>query len=263
MSKRIKNMSLLIVVFATVMFCFSTLIYSRFTRQYNPEVGGFGVSVSSQDNMMISATGEKGTFSDYIKLEQLVVDKEVTLSPLTGAVESTADGTYQQLVLTDQGVIAPSSKYLSFSLYFLSSQDMNLYLKGSRGGEVVILDDSNANHHFTTEERTRLLKGIRIAFSSYSTTYQPSGVDTNVVYSTLPISTKVYSQDVVESSGYTTFNSLGYTNTANDVILATTKKQEVMKLDVKIWLEEEAVDTLEALCNLTLSLRFEAVLVNN
>lgn len=253
----------MILVFASMMLCFSTLIYGRFTRQYNPEVSKFGISISSQENMLISASGEKGTFTDYIKLEELVSDQEVSLSPLVGKVQPTTDETYEEFILTDGTNPADSSKYLSFSLYFVGSSDMNLYLKGSRGGEVITFDDSTANHHFTLEERTRLLKNLRIAFLSYSTTYQPSGVDTNIVYSELPISTKVYSQEVVSSPNYTTFNSLGYTNTANDVVLARTKKQQVSRLDVVVWLEEDGLGLLEAMCNLTLSLRFEAILVNN
>ncbi len=263
MSKRIKNVALMIAVFATMMICFSTLIYGRFTRQYNPEVSRFGVSISSQENMLISSSGEKGTFSDYIKLEELVSNKEVSLSPLTGKVQPTTDETYEEFIIMDGSNPADSSKYLRFSLYFLGSSDMNLYLKGSRSGEVITFDDSNADHHFTAAERTRLLKNLRIAFLSYSTTYQPSGVDTNIVYSELPISTKVYSLEVVSSANYTTFNSLGYTNTVNDVVLAKTKKQEVTRLDVVVWLEEDGLELLEAMCNLTLSLRFEAVLVNN
>jgi hypothetical protein len=262
-SNKWKNISLMVVVFASLMICCSTLIYGRFTRQFNPEVSQFGVSIASQENMMISSSGEMGTFSDYVKLEELVSNKAVTLSPLTGKIVPTIDETYEELTLTDDGNVASDTKYLKFSLYFLGSSDMNLYLKGSRGGEVINFDDSTANHHFTLEERTRLSKNLRIAFLSYSTTYQPSGFDTNVVYSDLPISAKVYSQEVVTSANYTTFNSLGYTNTVNDVVLATTKKQEVSKMDVVIWLEEDGLGILEALCNLTLSLRFEAVLVNN
>lgn len=262
-SNKCKNISLMVVVFASLMICCSTLIYGRFTRQFNPEVSKFGISISSQENMMISSSGEIGTFSDYIKLEELVSDREINLSPLIGKVEPTVDTTYEELLLMDGANIASDSKYLKFSLYFLGSNDMNLYLKGSRGGEVINFDDSTANHHFTLEERTRLTKNLRIGFLSYSTTYQPSGYDTNVVYSDLPVSTKIYSQEVVSSDNYTTFNTLGYTNTANDVILATTKKQEVSKLDVVIWLEEDGLGLLEAICNLTLSLRFEAVLVNN
>lgn len=253
----------MVVIFATMMICYSTLVYSRFTRQYNPEVSGFGVSIASQDNMMVSATGEAGTFSDYVKLEELVSDQEVTLSPLTGKVQPTTDGTYEEFILTDNGNPAPTDKYLKFSLYFIGSKDMNLYLKGSRGGEVVTFDDSTANYHFTTAERERLLKNLRVAFMAYSTTYQPTGIGTNIVYSSLPVSTNVYSYEATESANYTTFNSLGYTNTTNDVVLATTKKEEITKLDVAIWLEEDGLGTIEALCNLTLHLRFEAILINN
>ena len=263
MTKKFKNIALMIAVFATMMICFSTLIYGRFTRQYNPQVSGFGISISSQENMLISSSGEKGTFSDYVKLEELVSNQEVSLVPLTGKVQPTTDRMYEEFILTDGTDPADSSKYLSFSLYFLSSSDMNLYLKGNRSGEVITFDDSTANNHFTLDERTRLTKNLRVAFLSYSTTYQPSGVDTNIVYSQLPISTKIYSQEIESTPNYTTFNSLGYTNTANDVVLATTTKQEVTRLDVVIWLEEDGLGLLEAMCNLTLSLRFEAILVNN
>ena len=262
MKARLKNTTWIMVMFLLTMICCSSLIYGGFTRQYNPRVRDFGISVASQENMMISSTGQRGTFSDYIKLEELVSDQEVTLSPLVGKVDKTTDETYENLILTEGGSNANTSKYMRFSLYFLGSSDMNLYLKGNTGGEVVVFDDSTADHSFTNSERARLLDNIRIAFLTYSTTYQPSSVDTTIVYSTLPIATNVYSLEVTETENYKTFNTLGYTNTSSDVILATTKKQEITKIDVVIWLEEDGLGTLEALCNLTLSLRFEAVLID-
>lgn len=262
MKTKLKNTTWIMLMFVLTMICCSSLIYGGFTRQYNPRVREFGISVASQENMMISSSGEKGTFSDYIKLEELVSNQEVTLSPLVGKVEKTSDETYEDLKLTHNGDSAEVEKYMKFSLYFLGSNDMNLYLKGNTGGQVVVFDDSTADHSFTSSERVRLLNNIRIAFLTYSTTYQPSSVDTTIVYSTLPIATNIYSLEATETENYKTFNTLGYTNTASDVILATTKKQEITKIDVVIWLEEDGLGTLEALCNLTLSLRFEAVLIN-
>ena len=262
MRKRVKNMLLMCVTFTSMMICFSTLVYSRFTRQYNPEVGGFGISVSSQENMMISSTGDKGTFKDYLSFEELVPTREITLYPLAGEIEPTTDGTYEELILTENGQIADSTRYLKIPIYFLGSSDMNIYLKGGTGGKVIEVVKANANQHFTQSHLDQLEKNLRIAFLTYSTTYQPYGSDTVPVYSELPVTTKVYSKEVFESENYNTFSNTGYTNTSNDVVLASVKKQEVTYMEVVIWLEEEVPGSIEALCNLTISLRFEAVLLN-
>ena len=263
MLKRFKNSALLITIFITVMVCFSTLIYGRFTRQYNPEVTGFGVSIATQENMLVSFDGRNGTFTDTLDLEDLdqyedVVD--VTLYPLSATVQPTGDGTYEELAFPP----GSEGKYISFPLYFLGSDDMNIYLKGNRGGEVIASAGSTANASFSQEDRTRIMKNIRIGFLTYASTYQTSGENASVMYSELPVDVNVYSQDGIDNTSYETFNSLGYQNSADDVVLATTKSQEITRMDVVIWLEEEGLDaSVQALCNLTFYIRFEAVSVNN
>lgn len=260
MKVKFNKIALMISMISMVVICSTTIAYARFSRQYNPEVSKFGVSVASQDNMMISTSGLPGTFKDAIKLGDLVTDTSVTLTPIIGKVEKTADETYEVLNLVDEyNNPVVSSKYLSFDLYFIASSDMNLYLKGSRAGEVIVFDDTNSAHHFTVEEKNRLMTNMRVAFLTYSTAYQSSGP----VYSEYSISTKVYSTTEVTSDYYSTFTDLGYSQTAKDTILATTTKNEVTKMKVVIWLEEDNLGELEAICDLSLSLRFEAVPIQN
>lgn len=254
MKKRFKKYSLIITMVSLVLIASSSLIYARFYRQYNPEVSPFAVSVSSQDNIMVSPTGVAGTFKDAIQMGDLVTDTRVSLSPLVGKVTVTADETFEVLTLNT----TDTHKYLAFDLYFIGSSDMNLYLKGSRGGEVVVFDDSNVAHHFTTAEKNKLMDNLRIGFSTYSTTYQKFGP----VYSEFPVETNIYATSKITTDNYSTFTDLGYSQTDRDTILATTKKNEVTKMRVVIWLEENDLGTLQAICDLTLSLRFEAVPIN-
>lgn len=242
-----------------ILIASSSFIYARFYRQYNPEVSPFAITVSSQDNIMVSPTGVTGTFKDSIKMGDLVTNTNVSLSPLTGKVTITADETYEVLNLTGpSNSVANPNKYLAFDLYFIGSSDMNLYLKGSRGGEVVVFDDSNVVHHFTAEEKSRLLANLRVAFMTYSTAYQKTGP----VYSEFPIETNIYATSKITTDNYSTFTDLGYSQTDRDTILATTKKNEVTKMRVVIWLEEDNLGELEAICDLTLALRFEAIPIN-
>ena len=258
MKFKLKKCLYMLMIFTVGIVGFSGLVYAGFSRQFNPEVRPFQVTVASQENMLVSATGEIGTFQDYVNLEELVSDKEVSLAPLTGKVEVTQDGTYETLELTDSlGNVAAANKYLTFDLYFIGSNDMNLYLKGSRGGEVVVFDDSTAAHHFTTEEKSRLLANLRVGFLAYSTAYQNDGP----IYSEKPVSTRVYATNINATGDYITFTELGYSQTAKDTILAQTIKNEITKVKVVVWLEEDGLGELNAICDLSLFLRFEAVLV--
>ena len=253
----------MILVFAFGLVGFSTAVYGRFTKQYNPEVSAFGITISSQENIMVSASGEAGTFKDVLKLEDLVSNTDVSLTPLKGKVTPTEDEKYQVFSLTHSGGAPIAGKYYSFPLYFVGSSDMNLYFKGSTSGVGAIFDDSEADHHFTNEERERLLANLRIGFLTYSTTYQPSGTGTTIVYSEQPVATNIYATSVISTDNYTTFSKLGYSNTVSDTVIAHAKKNEVTKVEVVIWLEEDAIGELEAICKLTLSIRFEAILANN
>lgn len=260
MKVKFSKIALIMMLVSLIVIGSTTIAYARFTRQYNPEVSKFGVSVSSQENMMISNTGLPGTFKDYIKLGDLVTDTSVTLSPVIGKVTTTSDETYHVLSLVDENNNTVStSKYLAFDLYFIASSDMNLYLKGSRAGEVIVFDDTNSAHHFTTEEKNRLMANMRVGFLTYSTAYQTSGP----VYSEYPIATNIYATSKITTDNYSTFSDLGYSQTAKDTILATTTKNEVTKVRVVIWLEEDNLGELEAICDLSLSLRFEAIPIEN
>ena len=263
MKRNFKTMALMIVVFAFGLVGFSTAVYGRFTKQYNPEVSSFGITISSQENIMVSATGEAGTFKDVLKLQELVSNTDVSLTPLKGKVTPTEDELYEVFSLTHSQGAPIEGKYYTFPLYFVGSSDMNLYFKGSTTGVGAIFDDSDADHHFTNEERERLLANLRIGFLTYSTTYQPSGTGTTIAYSDEPVRTNIYATSVIDNGNYTTFSKLGYSNTAGDTVLAYTKKNQVTKVDVVIWLEEDALGDLEAICKLTLSIRFEAILAKN
>lgn len=260
MKIKLKKSISMMLMFAVSIIAFSGLVHAGFSRQFNPEVKSFGVTVASQENMLVSASGARGTFEDYLSIENLVTEKEVSLVPLLGSVENTQDGTYEIFNLTNSSGGVPSShQYLTFDLYFIGSSDMNLYLKGSRSGEVVVFDDSTAATHFTADERARLQANLRVAFLTYSTAYQYN----EPIYSQNPVKTSIYATREISTSAYSTFNELGYSNTAKDTILAQTTKNEITKVKVVIWLEEDGLDDLSAICDLSLFLRFEAVLVEN
>lgn len=263
MKKRFKNIALMVSIIAFALVGFSTAVYGRFTKQFNPEVSSFGITIATQENIMVSKTGETGTFVDSIKLSELVTDTDISLAPLTGKVTPTPDGTYEILSLTDSlGSDADASKYLAFDLFFIGSSNMNLYLKGNTSGTVILFEGGNVDSSFTQAQRERLVNNLRVGFLTYSTTYQPSGTGTSIVYSSSPINTNIYANQTISTDNYTTFSSLGYTNNStNDTILATTKKDEITKIRVVIWLEEDGLEDLAAICKLTLSVRFEAVLI--
>lgn len=265
MRKKIKNIALMVSIIMFGLVGFSTAVYGRFTRQYNPEVSSFGITISSQENMMVSATGAQGTFAfkDKLKLSELETNMPIALTPLIGKVTPTEDGTYQVLSLSRSNPGTIDRYYLTFDLYFIGSSDMNLYYAGSTSGVAAIQQASSADYHFTPGDEQRLANNLRIAFSTYATTYQPSGTGTTVIYSAQPILTNVYANTAIEGENYKTFNKLGYSNTAEDTILATTTKNEVTKVKVTIWLEEDGLGDLEAICDLAVSIRFQAVPVAN
>ena len=261
MKKSFERISLFLAFIMVFIGC-STIIYGRFTRQFNPEVSSFGVTISSQENMMVSTTGETGTFKDILKLEELVNNTNVSLTPLVGKVSSQPGDEYKYFSLEDSlGNPAANNTHLAFDLYFIGSSDMNLYFKGSTGGVGAIFDDSDADVHFSDEQRQRLLSNLRIGFLTHSTIYQPSGTGVNVYY-TNPVAANIYATSTITTDNYTTFSKLGYSNTDSDTVIAQTKKNEVTKVRVVIWLEDDNLGDLDALCKLTLSIRFEAVLVN-
>ena len=117
----------------------------------------------------------------------------------------------------------------------------------------------NSHPKGTMNARERLLDNLRVGFLTYSTTYQPSGTGIEPAYSEYPVLANIYSRNVVSTENYTTFNRLGYSNTASDRILASTTKNEVVKIQVIVWVEEEGMPDIEAIGNLTLHLRFEAI----
>lgn len=259
MKKSIKKLSLIVMICAFSLVGFSSAVYGRFTRQFNPEVSSFGVTIATHENILVSNSDDPGTFKDAIRIQDLVSDEDVTLTPVMGKVTTTEDGEHQHFTLTKNGMAAPARNYLTFDLYFISSTDMNLYLKGSTSGTVSVFEYSTADEHFQESDKQRLLDNLRVGFLTYSTTYQPSGTGIEPVYSDSPVLTNIYSRNVVSTDNYTTFNRLGYSNTASDRIIATTTKNEVVKMQVYVWIEEDGMPDIEAIGNLTLHLRFEAI----
>ena len=179
----------------------------------------------------------------------------VSLSPVAASVTTTADETYKVLSFDPQD----TTKYKKFPLYFLGSSDMDLYLKGGSGGEFVQFSGGNVAGHFDANDILRLQKNLRVGFLTYSTAYQTGE---GAVYSEYPIDISIYATEETNNT-YTTFTELGYSQTDRDTKLASTKKNEVTMIEVVIWLEEDGLGALEAICELSLSLRFEAVPVSN
>ena len=273
MKRRIKQMCAILSVLILTIIAFSPLVGAEFTRQFNPEVSGFGITIGTHDSIMISTdvNGAIGTFKDELTAREIINDKEVTISAIKGTITSTGDGEYHNLTFTekDGSSLTNRNKAFRFNLYFLSTQDMNVYLNSSSGA-IIEPVPSTANGAFNGVDREKLLDQVRIAFLSYSTIYQEIGDNYYVEYSEDPVGAKVYSRAVVPDDpniekNYETFNRLGYSgNAANDTILFTTEKEKITKVEVVIWIESEGLDVdLTAMCNMTLSMKFDGVIIEN
>ena len=262
--KNMKKMSIILSVFILTLIAFAPVVYAGFSRQFNPEVKKFGITIGTHENIMISSNGNKGTFKDSLSANEIINDREITVDTLTGKVTHTVDGEYENLILTDaSGTNADSNKYFTFELYFLSTRNMNVYLNSSSGA-IIELDESTADSSFSDEDRTKLLDGVRIAFLSYSTIYKDAGSIYEAQYSEEPVSVNVYSRTGIDTDNYETFNRLDYSNNPElDTILFTTEKEKVTKVEVVIWVESEGLDVnLTAMCNFTLSMKFNGIIID-
>lgn len=263
--KKIKIMPIIIFLCIIMIIGFSPFVYAEFTKQYNPRVPDFGITISSQDNMLISSNGSVGTFKDYINYTELISNKEFPLTPLVGKVTDASESEEFKAVhfdlLDTLGNEASTDKYYAFDLYFLGNRDMNLYLAGDTTGTLMTFDkDSTVNGSFSEEQKTLLSNQLRVAILTYGTTYQGNEPG----YTTSPIAVNIYSKTGESTQNYDTFNKLGYNNASDDTLLANTKKEEITKVRVVIWLEnDESLVGLDAMCRLTLSLRFQAVPIEN
>lgn len=253
-----KKITFLIVLCIISLITFTGATYAGFSKQYNPKVDNLHFTVATQENMMISMTGEAGTFKDDISFSDLV-DGDVSLSPVEGKV------TENSISLHYGEYEASSSSYIKFTLYFSGSNDMDVYLAGSTSGTVVDPIEVD-NNMFTTEQINKMVDSLRIGFVSYSTREIPTSSGIEISYS--PISANVYSvkekNDTSYKNGlkYNTFNSIGYTaGIKDDVVLLNVKANKINKMDIYIWVESEDISCDESLFNVLLkvNLRFEAV----
>ena len=254
-----KRMILLIVLCFVSLITFCGATYAGFSKQYNPKIDGLNFTVATQENMMISTTGEKGTFKDNIDFSDLVPNS-VTLNPLKGNV------TENSITLFDGNYIAQeNNNYIKFTLYFSGSNDMDIYLEGSTSGTVIDTLKIE-NSIFTDEQIAKIVDSLRIGFVAYSTREIPTGNEVEIRYD--PIDTNVYSLNEKNDSSYKTFkpyetfNNIGHTSgILNDVVLLETNANKVSKMDIFIWLESEDINCNESIFNsmLQINLRFLAV----
>lgn len=254
-------MALVIVSLVT----FSNATFAWFSKQYNPQVTDLKFNVLTQENMMISKTGEAGTFKDEISFNELV-GNNVTLKPVDGKITENSIEMYKDGELVDHTLT-----YIKFSLFFSGSNDMDVYLKGSLGGTVIDIIKTQ-NNNFTEEQIAKMVDSIRIGFLAYSVREIPTGSGTSEITYT-PLSTNVYSVNEKTDESYSkdgkpglkpyeTFTSLGHTEGAlNDVVLLNVKANKVSKMDIYIWLENQDKSCEQSIFNtqLRVNLRFLAV----
>ena len=114
MKEKIKKLSLLFTLMVVTMFSIGTLAFAvGFTRQFNPEVDKFGITIGTHDSIMISSSGNKDTFKDRLNASEIINDREVSADVLKGKVTHTVDGEYENLV---SGEIA-KEKYIRLEPY--------------------------------------------------------------------------------------------------------------------------------------------------
>lgn len=259
MRKKITFLAILCVV---CVLTFSSATYAGFSKQYNPQVDNLQFSVATQENMMISTSGNAGTFRDNIPFSELI-EENITLNPVAAVVSENS------INLFDGANVANQNDYIKFTLYFSGSNDMDVYLAGSTAGTVV---DSIKieNSIFTTEQINKMIDSIRIGFLAYTTRETPTGSGIEINYD--PIKTNIYSVNAKTDASYVggltynTFTNIGHTQgILEDVVLLSTHANKVSKLDVYIWLESKDVSCMESIFNssLKINLRFLAVNVES
>lgn len=234
-----KKIAFLMVLCLVALVAFTGATYAKFSEQYNPEVDGLQFGVANQEHLMISKTGEVGTFEDKLDFSEFVTNP-VTLNPLEGKV----DTTNLSINLYDgQFVASENDNYIKFTLYFTGSSKMKVSLKGSTFGKVVdIIGGSNIN---SNEQVENIIKSLRIGFLGYNTREVPTGTG-SVEYEYDPIRVNVYSvhekQDFIDYEGimpYQTFSNISHEGLAQNVTLLETNANEISKMDIYIWLESE------------------------
>lgn len=254
-----KRLIFLIALFFVSLVSFSSATFAWFTDQYNPSVDSLKFNVATQEYLMISKTGVAGSFKDNISFSELV-SGDVTLKPVSAEV------TENSISLMDgQNSAIANNNYIMFSLYFSSSNDMEVYLEGSSSGTVVdpIKIDNNI---FTDEQVNKIVNSIRVGFIAYSTREVPTSSGIDIIYD--PIDTHIYSvNEKIDSSykdglkPYETFYNIGRSEIVDDVVLLDVTSNKVSKMDIYIWLESEDVSCDESIFNspLQINLRFKAV----
>ena len=258
-----KKLMFLIALVLVSLVTFSSATYAWFSKQYNPKIDGLSVGIRTQEHMMISTTGVKGTFKDNISFNELIGDR-VTLEPVSGVVTENNISIYDGAYLANQ-----NGKYIKFSLYFSGSDDMDVYLAGSQSGVVVDIIRIQ-NSIFTDAQINKMVDSLRIGFLAYSTRETPTSSGTEISY--IPLLTNIYSVNPKTSENYEgvepgtvpykTFSNIGHTSgILDDVVLLNVKANKVSKLDVYIWLESKDVNCDESIFNteLKINLRFLAV----
>lgn len=273
--KFLKKLSLMICMF-TLMLSVSTVAYAAFTRQYTPQVKPFSITVATQENMLISSTGDTGDFADMVNFSDLIPTTVTNLQPLEGVVELTGND-YENLTLKDGTNVVYTSKdpddnvnvnnkYIEFNLYFIGSSDMNLYLGNDTVRTIISLDESSyANLSFTTAQKQTLLSSMRVAFLTYATTYPEDYTGLHIRYSDSPVSANIY-KTTASTDTYSdyVFSQVGYnTVTHEGTVLAATERNQITKIKVVIWLESANLDTtiLSAIADLKFNIAFQAVKV--
>jgi len=255
-----KRITFLLILSIVSLITFSGATYAGFSKQYNPQVDDLQFVVATQENMMISTSGEPGTFKDNIPFSDLVSDS-VTLHPVEGVVSE------NDISLYYGGSLANTSNYIKFSLYFSGSNDMDIYLEGSTSGTVI---DSIKipNSPFTEEQTSKIIDSLRIGFLAYTTRETPTGSGIEISYD--PIHTNVYAVNEKTNESYegnnmtySTFDDLGYNERAEDVILLSTQANKVSKMDVFIWLEDKDVSCELSIFNVLLQINLRFFAVNN
>ena len=234
-----KKISFLLIMCLVSLVAFTSVTYTAFSDQFNPQVEDMQFGVATKENMMISLTGQKGTFRDDLDFNDFV-SGPVTLNPLQGKVDTSA----LSISLYDGEFIASeNNNYIKITLYFSGSSDMAVSLKGSTMGKVVdVIPESSIN---TTAQIEKLARALRIGFVGYNTREVPTGTG-GVKYEYDPILVNVYSvhekQDFVDYEGlmpYQTFSNISHEGLEGNVTLLQTRAKKVSKMDVYIWLESE------------------------
>ena len=258
-----KKMICLIALLLISVLSFSGATYAGFTKQYNPWIDKLNFTVATQEYMMISKTGEKGTFKDNIEFSELITT-HVTLTAVDAVV------TENSISFNKNGVVAPTDSYIKFSLYFSGSNDMNIYLRPASDVDIE-RNLSVTNALFTEEQIRKAVDSIRIGFLAYSTreTVVGSGIIENEYD---PIKTNIYSENQKNDESYSgikpydTFYKmqLGYTDNGLDdeFALLSAQANKVSKLDIFIWLENQDLSASESLFNIALSINLRFLAVN-